>query len=229
MKIKRCPGCKQSKHVSEFNRSSRNKDGCRPYCRQCEKARYRENRENILARMKEYQYKNKDKIRESKRKYLQSPAGIKAKQKYVRENKDKIREYNRRYLQSPAGINAKRKWKKVNREKLNARRRERYANDPEYRFKNLARSQKRYSLRRGASTAELVDRQTIMGRDEATCYICGKGPLDNSEIHLDHVIPVSKGGSHTPDNLKVACASCNHKKHDKSLAEVRERIAQGKW
>lgn len=42
------------------------------------------------------------------------------------------------------------------------------------------------------------------------CWMCGK-PAE----HLDHVKPLSKGGSHLPCNLRPACASCNYKKSNK--------------
>jgi len=43
------------------------------------------------------------------------------------------------------------------------------------------------------------------------CYICGKLiPLGEREV--DHIIPVSKGGSSLPSNLAVAHTSCNRKK-----------------
>lgn len=40
------------------------------------------------------------------------------------------------------------------------------------------------------------------------CWICKTGPYE----HLDHVKPLSKGGSHMLSNLRPACASCNSSK-----------------
>lgn len=39
-------------------------------------------------------------------------------------------------------------------------------------------------------------------------------------ISIDHVIPLSKGGSNEMDNLVTACCYCNKKKHDKYLYET---------
>lgn len=44
------------------------------------------------------------------------------------------------------------------------------------------------------------------------CYWCSR-PLDR--YHADHVIPLSRGGSNYPDNIVVACPSCNGSKHNK--------------
>lgn len=56
--------------------------------------------------------------------------------------------------------------------------------------------------------AEPVARDYIIERDGGVCHICGKKPPRHL-IDLDHLIPVSKGGPHTADNLRVACRSCN--------------------
>jgi 5-methylcytosine-specific restriction endonuclease McrA len=45
------------------------------------------------------------------------------------------------------------------------------------------------------------------------CVYCGKR---QERLTQDHVIPLSKGGSHTWDNIVPACKSCNSKKHTKS-------------
>lgn len=53
-----------------------------------------------------------------------------------------------------------------------------------------------------------ISRAYIIERDNSRCHMCRK-KCKPSEIHLDHVIPLSKGGPHTPENLRVACAKCN--------------------
>lgn len=51
------------------------------------------------------------------------------------------------------------------------------------------------------------------------CYICGK-LIPIGEREVDHIIPVSKGGSSLPSNLAVACKQCNRKKHAKMPEEI---------
>jgi hypothetical protein len=41
---------------------------------------------------------------------------------------------------------------------------------------------------------------------------------------IDHVVPRSKGGTHTWDNVVAACAPCNHRKSDRMLAELGWRL-----
>lgn len=52
------------------------------------------------------------------------------------------------------------------------------------------------------------------------CYICG-GPYGE----IDHVIPLSKGGSNWPANLRPICKSCNTSKGIKYLQEFSQRLS----
>lgn len=61
---------------------------------------------------------------------------------------------------------------------------------------------------------EPVNRERVMVRDNATCYMCGRKP-GRSFLVLDHVIPLARGGAHSEENLKVACKPCNLRKGDR--------------
>ena len=58
-------------------------------------------------------------------------------------------------------------------------------------------------------------RQKIAERDNFTCKKCGKYMPDGVGLHIDHIIPVSKGGKSVPSNLQVLCSKCNGQKSDK--------------
>lgn len=58
-------------------------------------------------------------------------------------------------------------------------------------------------------------RQKIKVRDNYTCQICGKYMPDGVGLHIDHIIPISKGGKTVESNLQVLCSVCNGRKHDK--------------
>ncbi len=68
----------------------------------------------------------------------------------------------------------------------------------------------------GATIGAPINREDIIRRDKSTCYLCGK-TCEPHEIHLDHVMPLSKGGHHTAENLRVACSTCNLAKGDSVL------------
>jgi 5-methylcytosine-specific restriction endonuclease McrA len=52
-------------------------------------------------------------------------------------------------------------------------------------------------------------------RDNYTCQICGKHMPDEVGLHIDHIIPVAKGGLSIEKNLRVLCSKCNGKKGSK--------------
>lgn len=79
-------------------------------------------------------------------------------------------------------------------------------------------SDRRRALKAGA-TAGRVDRREIILRDQSICHICGT-KCEPHEIHLDHVIPLAKGGAHSPENVKVAHARCNLDKKDLLLSDL---------
>ncbi|MFH1288007.1 MAG: HNH endonuclease [bacterium] len=54
-------------------------------------------------------------------------------------------------------------------------------------------------------------RFSVLLRDGFRCQSCGSSPLTSpgTELHVDHIIPWSKGGETTPDNLQTKCKKCN--------------------
>lgn len=59
-------------------------------------------------------------------------------------------------------------------------------------------------------------RQNVFMRDNYTCQICGATVKDGAKLELDHIIPVSKGGTNDEDNLQVLCQQCNREKHNRT-------------
>ena len=58
-------------------------------------------------------------------------------------------------------------------------------------------------------------RYDILCRDDFRCQICGRSQKDGVKLHVDHIIPVSKGGLTTWDNLRTLCQECNLGKSNK--------------
>lgn len=57
-------------------------------------------------------------------------------------------------------------------------------------------------------------RYEILRRDGFRCQICGATAQDGYKLHVDHIIPVSKGGRTEPSNLRTLCERCNMGKSD---------------
>ena len=59
-------------------------------------------------------------------------------------------------------------------------------------------------------------RKEIMKRDHYTCQMCGKFMPDEVGLHIDHIVPIAKGGKTVPSNLQVLCSKCNGAKGAKT-------------
>lgn len=59
-------------------------------------------------------------------------------------------------------------------------------------------------------------RAAIFERDGNICSYC---TTQDGPFELDHIIPVSRGGDNTAENLCVSCAPCNRSKRDKLVSE----------
>lgn len=54
-------------------------------------------------------------------------------------------------------------------------------------------------------------RYQVLKRDNFKCCACGASPAKDPsvELHIDHIIPWSKGGENTAENLQTLCSKCN--------------------
>lgn len=64
-----------------------------------------------------------------------------------------------------------------------------------------------------------LTRKAVFARDGGRCAYCS-APATS----LDHVVPRSRGGPHTWDNVVSACGRCNHVKADRPIAELGWRL-----
>lgn len=198
--IKTCCHCKQDKPTTEFHKNVRAKDGLRAQCRACTK---KINRASVL---RHHEKRKAEKRAEYQRK-KDSPeykAYVKA---YQAETKDKKREYDREYRRKNAGRyrEQSREWVRRNPEKRAA-------------VVRCYTAKRRSWTKSGVGAAELAQ---WTAEQPKRCYWCGCGCKRN--YHVDHYVPLSQGGSHTIDNLVIACGPCNLRKNAKDpLVYARE-------
>lgn len=60
-----------------------------------------------------------------------------------------------------------------------------------------------------------LNRRAVFARDGYSCQYCGA-----AAENIDHVIPRSRGGTHTWDNVVASCQPCNSAKEDRLLNEI---------
>ena len=66
---------------------------------------------------------------------------------------------------------------------------------------------------------QVVTRKNIYLRDGNTCQYCGR-KLSGNELTLDHIIPKSRGGRNSWDNMVSCCQDCNRRKDDRTPEEA---------
>lgn len=86
-------------------------------------------------------------------------------------------------------------------------------------FAAMERRWEQQSKARSVRRAEMAVglRFSVFMRDGFCCRYCGMGAGDGAILHADHVMPASKGGPTTIDNLVTSCLECNLGKSNKLL------------
>jgi 5-methylcytosine-specific restriction endonuclease McrA len=90
---------------------------------------------------------------------------------------------------------------------------------------------RRKALERGAVKIERVFRRKVYERDRWRCHICGEKisqhlqAPDPGSATLDHIHPLSLGGSHTYDNVKAAHYGCNSARGNRDEFQMRMPVA----
>ncbi len=148
-----------------------------------------------LEKIKKYKEENSEKIKKSKKlSNLKHKEKIsKYRKEYRLKNKEKIKKYHSEYMSSEKGLMSarnsrhKRKFLRLN------------GSD------NTIPDRVRYPL-----SKELQDLLDIQNNK---CNNCGCSLTEGK--HLDHWVPLSKGGTHSIDNVVWLCPTCNMSKHNK--------------
>jgi 5-methylcytosine-specific restriction endonuclease McrA len=76
--------------------------------------------------------------------------------------------------------------------------------------------EKYHYLKFGRATIGMSQKLRIMKKTDFKCAIC-KADLTEKEPHIDHIIPLIKGGGNAESNLQALCWQCNLKKGTKIL------------
>jgi 5-methylcytosine-specific restriction endonuclease McrA len=78
----------------------------------------------------------------------------------------------------------------------------------------------RRALEKGALGSHTADDIALLMLQQNGFCACGCGvSLDVRGFEVDHMIPLSRGGPNTPDNLQLLTVRCNRSKNDKTMEE----------
>lgn len=227
--LKTCSNCGEAKPRSSFFRCRACKDGLRGECKSC-----------VAAKQKIYNKLNAERIREQKKKrYWENPEKrrVLARQ-YAKENAEAARaratkwradnyeraiEAGRAYYHR--NIDERRRkaaeYRVGNRAELRASYRKFYKENKE----RLRPKRKAAAARRrcadGVMTA--ADIRTLLRLQRSKCAIC-KASVLTTGYHVDHIMPIARGGTNHRENLQILCPSCNLSKHAKDPVEYMQEL-----
>jgi 5-methylcytosine-specific restriction endonuclease McrA len=168
---------------------------------------YAKNRDELLMKQTQYNIEHREEMSERRHQhYAEHRTELSTRQKkYRAENLVKVRELEKaRALRRPR---TKKKAYLANYRK-------------EHQVEYQVYTNRRRALQRENTPPDLlltaVQWREILERYHYCCAYCG---TNAAHLTIDHVIPVSRGGQHTKENIVPACQSCNSAKHDHTLEE----------
>jgi len=203
--VKQCSKCKQilPATLEYFSQLKTGKYGLRANCKKCCAAYHREYYRKHGEKVRNHIYQYREAIHETI---------LERDRQYRSANSDKRAAYALKY-------------REINREKLaekrlqyrRAHRKEMALYLRQYR-KQHPSVMRNYSHRRRARKVNAehggtpFDEKAQLKRQKSRCYYCGE---KLTKYHVEHCVPLSRGGSDHPDNKVLACPSCNMSKNAK--------------
>lgn len=163
------------------------------------------NRERLREKDREYRAANREKRRAKDRAWRERNRERKraTDRAYRKRNRERLQAYARAYF-------------RCNRRKFAETERAYHRAHPE---KMRERVRRRRARLRGARRVAVVTEAQVIAAYGERCYLCD-APLEAVPMHLDHVVPLARGGAHTLENLRPSCARCNLRKGAKTPEEL---------
>jgi 5-methylcytosine-specific restriction endonuclease McrA len=153
----------------------------------------------------------------------------------MKDNKEKIlqykknyrktersKEYQREYQKSEKYKQNRKKYKEKNKEKLNNLN-ALWRKTDKGKASVIASSSKRRAIKKDGKVTS--DQVLEIKKKAKVCYWCGR-VLKGKKIHIDHYVPLSKGGEHAIENLVVSCSTCNLLKSSRDPLEFAQSIGK---
>lgn len=193
--LKQCTKCKEFKPVTDFYKKSKAKDGLTYRCKSC-----------LAVQSHEYHQRNKDICRDRLNSWRE-------------QNREYVRERDKEYRKTRPDIEfAKQKrYRDTHKDKLYIKGKNYRENNREYfRAKYKERADTVKNTSDGSVTQEFCNQ--LLEAQHYKCAYCGCDLTDKNR-NIDHIIPLSRGGTHTADNIHFVCVDCNMSKGNKLESE----------
>ena len=237
---KRCTKCRELKPIDLFGRSNRSLDGHKPHCLACNSAYQRsyakthkeqrraydakwraENRDSELQRFAEYRERNRERLRAKGRDDYKKSADKQKEYRDRPEIKARKTAYDKaRYWADPEYSRYIRRQYRIKYPDRVAVSEKKKRSD---RARRLPIERNMRAIRAGAAGKHTAaDIELLYRSQKGRCWWCGK--KINGKYHVDHRVPLARGGSNDPGNLVISCPACNQSKHAKLPQEWNGRL-----
>jgi hypothetical protein len=213
--LKRCYKCGEYKSRDEFCKDKRSSDGLNQKCRACRSSYHEEHRDTD---------NEKTRIRQNARRNTDDAYRVKVNEEarqYHAEHRESIRARKRKYYAEHRQQHLE--YKRLNRERLAIAHKEYDQSDRGKQVRNTV-SRNRLAHIRAANGSITADELAVIRaaqtdkKGRLICWRCGK-PIKGTP-HLDHWIPLDKGGAHSVGNLHFMHPFCNQSKGAKHPTEI---------
>jgi len=220
---KKCSACGEIKLISDFyttpNYYNTNTVYHMGICKKCS---------NVSCQERYHSPEGQAKAREYGKIYRQSPNGKEALKRGIKKyyqtphGKEMARFEQKKYKESEHGKQKRAEYEKT----LEVRQRRSAWKKTEAGKLSIANYNHRRRINKNQSDYRLTqkDWDEILECYNHSCAYC-KTP--NITLTIEHVIPLSRGGTHTKDNLIPACTHCNYSKQDKLIGEWKPEVMYG--
>jgi|GEM_PF-823606 len=241
-----CRKCGEARPLVKFLKSKGCVGGRGRTCRYCsvdpekirakDRERYRRDKEKRLAANKRYRELNLDYFRQYGRVYYkQHREEILAQtRKYYEENKDRHAAYQKKWKAENRGRYQERtrQWYEQNKDKIQTKNKEWRRNNRQILREQgkIARARRRAKQLGAPGLISVNEWMALLEAADYCCACCGrKGETQT----MDHIIPLSSGGSIDIDNVQPLCLNCNCEKALKIIdyrpRTIRERFGRLVW
>lgn len=183
------------------------------------KKTYLKNKDKINQKKKEWYYNNLDKAKEKRDKYYEENKEklLIQKKEYYNNNKEKIKQKAIQHYHNNIETSKERHKKYIEKNKESYLAKKRLYNKTDTaKLSSLNSTHKRKAIiKNGDVTTQQLKE---LYQNTKNCYWCDC-KLEKGNIHLDHYVALSKGGTHSINNLVLSCPTCNMQKYNKDPIE----------
>lgn len=222
MTTKLCNKCNTTKEITEFQKDKSKKDGFYPSCKECRKKSldnpltkqkkkeymkkyWQENKEKLIEQNKQYRNENLDKCLETCRNYYKNNKEkcLENKQEYYLKNKETIKQYRKEYRNNMTE-------EQIQKERL----------------RSIVRGHKRRKVTGNHLSIKII--RELLEQYKYKCYYCNSKIIhtERNSYHIDHYVPIAKGGTAEISNLVISCPTCNMSKGAKMPHEFMLKLGK---